>query len=357
MEITNLKLTNFRNFRDLELNFPSEGCLIFGKNGLGKTNIFEAISYFTFGKSTRSNQDSDLINFSQNFFRLVADFLVNKKKLHFEIAVDKNRKIIKLNDENISRLSELYKYTKIVTFSPKDILIIDGSPQKRRFFFDQAISQYSYEYITILREYQRILKQRNALLKQTHFSKKEKSVWDKKFIELNEKIIDQRINYLHKFVPKTVEQYGRISGESEELNVVYHYSFPNFIDKSLSENLSNYIRDIEDREIAAQRSLVGIHLDDYEFSLNGKNARRFASQGQKRTMVITAGFSEAILIAEKNREFPILLFDDVLSDLDHIRVKKVIELLSDKHQVFIATPNVGIYQDFHLSKLALADIV
>ena len=163
--------------------------MIYGKNGIGKSNLLEAISYFAFGKSIRNSKDLDLINFSKAFFRIEGKFTITDKQYYISAAADRKKKMIKLDDANISRISELYQYLKVVYFSPEDINIIGGPPSYRRNFIDQAISQYSFSYIELMRSYSRILKQRNALLK-TDFDKSEKRSWDLKFAQLSSSIIE-----------------------------------------------------------------------------------------------------------------------------------------------------------------------
>ncbi|OQX70511.1 MAG: hypothetical protein B6D62_04710, partial [Candidatus Cloacimonas sp. 4484_275] len=201
MEILRLKAINFRNFENLELNFQPEGALIFGKNGLGKTNLLEAISFFAFGKSFRTGRDQELINFSKAFFRLEAEFNYSGNTHFLEV-----------------------------------------------------------------------LKQRNALLK-NKFDREEKKIWDEQFIEASVSIIEQRLNYLHKFVPELTELYNVIAGGRERLDVRYKYSFPISRTNDLKSDFRDYLREIEEQEIVTQRTLIGPHLDDFEFLINGKDTR------------------------------------------------------------------------------------
>lgn len=355
MEIYYLKLSNFRNFIDAEFNFQPKGALIYGLNGIGKTNLLEAIAYFAFGKSFQNNKDIELINFSKAFFRLEGKFKLSSRELDFSAAADKAKKIIKLDDYSIARISDLYQYLKVVYFSPVDINIAGGSPAFRRNFLDQAVSQFSFEYISNLRNYNRVLKQRNALLK-SEFDIAEKRSWDQQFAELAVKIIEQRKAYLQEFIPILQQDYHQISAERDILTIQYKYSFPQNSSNDLLSSLLEHLEYSLDQEIHYERSLCGPHLDDIELMINDHPARKFGSQGQKRSLAIAVRLVQAKLISKLNIDPPILMFDDVLSDLDEIRANKIMELLQAEHQIFIATPNKQHYLNFKLPEIDLEEI-
>ncbi len=351
MLISSLKLKNFRNYSNFKLKFDPGGALIVGANGIGKTNLLESISYFAFGKSFQTSRDLELINFSKAFFRIEAEFVIQNKSHFFEAASDRSKKIIKINKVNIARISELYKYLKVVYFSPNDIEIISGSPVFRRSFIDQAISQYSFEYIQALRTYKRILKQRNALFK-TDYSSKEKRVWDEQFAQIGTNIIKLRLKYLKNFIPLLEKYYEDISGNKEELNACYKYSFPNDND-DIFDNLMDHLLRIEEQEKHQERSLAGPHLDDIDIFIDSHSARSFSSHGQKRSIAIAMRLVQTELIKNKDNDTPILMFDDVLADLDKQRAKRIVEMLKGKHQIFIATPNITNYRSFGLPEIDL----
>lgn len=351
MEIKSLKLTNFRNFIECNFSFQPEGSLIFGRNGIGKTNLLEAIAYFAFGKSFQNSKDTELINFSKAFFRLEGNFKFSSKEHFFEAAADRTKKVIKIDGDTISRISDLYQYLKIVYFSPVDINITGGPPSYRRSFIDQAVSQYSFDYITKLRDYNRVLKQRNALLK-TEFDPHEKRTWDHQFEDLAIKIIDQRLNYLEAFIPILQEYYHQISGDRDKLSISYKYSFPTN-SEDLRISLREHLEDSVEQEIHYERSLSGPHLDDIELMIDDHPVRQFGSQGQKRSLAIAVRLVQAKLISKQSKETPILMFDDVLSDLDKQRATQIMKLLHEEHQIFIATPNKINYRSFELAEIDL----
>ena len=351
MEILSLKLQNYRNIIDTVFRFTPAGSLIHGRNGIGKTNLLEAIAYLAFGKSFQNSNDADLINFSKAFFRLEGRFRIGVKEHSIEAAAEKNRKIIKLDDSNIARISELFQFLKVVHFSPADVNMIGGAPSFRRNFIDQALSQYSFQYISDLRRFNRILKQRNALLKQK-FAAGEKRSWDKQFAQTGAAIITHRLQYLKEFIPILIDYYDRISGQREKLDIRYGFSFPRR-EEEIRIDLFCHLQNTEEQEIHYERSLCGPHLDDLEFTIDAHPARNFASQGQKRSLSIAARLVQANLIKASSAESPVLMFDDVLSDLDQNRARQIIALLKGTHQIFIATPNYRIYEEFGLSKIDL----
>ncbi|MDY6916052.1 MAG: DNA replication and repair protein RecF [Candidatus Cloacimonadota bacterium] len=353
MEILSLKLENYRNYLDFEISFPTEGAIIYGSNGIGKTNILEAIAYNAFGKSAQNSNDTELINFSKAFFRIEAQITMKNRKHFFETAVDKNRKIIKIDRATIDRISELYRYFKVVYLAPEDIQIVAGSPAKRRNFLDQAISQHSYSYIELLRNYNRILKQRNALFKE-EITLSEKHSWDRQFAQYAAQIIEARLDYLHYFEENLNSLYSYI-GKDENLNLEYKYSFDLKKEGSIWQNFTNYLEDIYDQEIYYQRSLCGPHLDDIDFRINKHSARKYASQGQKRSLAVAIRLAQAQLINSKDDK-PVLIFDDVLADLDKNRSQRIFELLKEQYQIFIATPNREHYQNFPLPIIDLEEI-
>ena len=348
MVIRSIKLTNFRNFDQLTLNFEDEGSIFFGKNGIGKTNLLEAISYCAFGKSFRSHSDLDLIKLEQSYFQIRAEFIYHQKKFLLEAALDrKSHKLIKVNNTRLARVSELYKYLKIVYFSQDDINLIEGAPKGRRQFFDMAISQSDFAYINLLKHYYQLVKQRNALLK-TNYSPVEKRAWDNKIIEAAVSIINTRLTYLKKLNTQLQEHYQKIGYNAEEVLIRYQFSYPYTAEKPLADLLKEELKRVEPEERRYQRTMIGPHLDDFIFILDKRSINRFGSHGQKRCFVIAVKLALATLITSSDTDPTILIFDDVLADLDEKRAKAIIDSLGDKNQIFIATPTPSLYQSMKL---------
>jgi len=314
--------------------------------------LLEAMYYLAFGKSFQSHYDPELIRFSQEHFRISANCVINKKKHTIEAAADKNRKSIKVDKTNLDKLSELYNYLKVIYFSPEDISIISGYPSNRRIFFDQAISQYSYEYLNLLREYNHTLKQRNALLK-SDFNLEEKRSWDSRFVKLASNLIEKRLEYLGSFEHKLKKYYEIISGEEEEVRINYNFSFKYKAGECIGNLLQEHLNRHYEYEKEMQRTSAGPHLDDYDLIIKDRLAKRYASHGQKRTLAITLKLAQSDIITTRIHEKPILMFDDILADLDRSRADKVMKLFADSYQLFVATPNVEMYKGYSLPKIDL----
>ncbi|MBN1326720.1 MAG: DNA replication/repair protein RecF [Candidatus Cloacimonetes bacterium] len=356
MYIAQLYLQNYRNFPGLELDFLREGALIHGNNGIGKTNLLEAIAFFSFGKSFRTRSDQDLIRFGEEYLHLRGIYHKQENIYKFNCGIDKTTKKISLDQVQINRVSELYNYIKTVYFSPQDSDIISGFPVNRRSFIDQAISQYSIGYLEDLRRYFRILKQRNYLLKD-RFDPSEKKAWDEQLADSGSKIICSRLEYLNEFIPLLNKYYNIITSHKENLDLSYSPSFNRTSAESDIEQIKTdmmaHLRKTEIQEINLQRTLTGPHLDDMEFIIDKQTAKNYASQGQKRSIAIAARLVQSSLISSKEQDTPLLMFDDVLADLDQVRTSAVISLLTDDHQIFIATPNEKLYSNIKLPRINL----
>jgi len=351
LRIDSIKIVNFRNLNSLSLAFAPEGLLVFGKNGIGKTNLLEAIAFFSFGKSFRITNDYDAIEFGKQEFMIEASFYVHSSKKNIKIYVSANKKVIKIDGQVVKRTNELYKFVKAVYFSPSDIDIPQGYPNNRRRFFDIAITQYRYSYLEALKQFKNILKQRNALLKKG-YQQFEKDIWDKQYIAITKTIILERLAYLEQFNSELKKYYNAISGQKEDISVSYHPSYPNSADK-IEEILNEELTKKQNEERILQRTLFGAHLHDYIFKINNLSLKKFGSQGQKRSFVIALRLAQAKLIRLSNNDTPILIFDDILSELDSIRTLNIFNLLEKTHQIFIATPNKESYNSFNIPTLNL----
>ncbi|MFA7057033.1 MAG: DNA replication and repair protein RecF [Candidatus Cloacimonadales bacterium] len=349
MKITEITLTNFRNYTSRKFEFQAEGCLITGRNGVGKTNLLEAICYPAFGKSVRQFPDADLINHDATEFMLNSKYQDKGKTFTFQIICSKNQKIIRLNKNPLNRISELYDYLKIVYFSSEDIWLINGTRQKRRSFFDQAITQSSILYSNVLREYYRILEQRNSILKDVKFASQLKQ-WNQQFISKAIELVEYRNKYLVRFKEIAETILNEITDSLESVDIIYDAS--NNI-KYEQEWLEQYLQKIEDQEFENKRTLVGPHLDEYEFLINSYSVKRYSSQGQRRSLSIALRFAQIAMIKETLHTNPIIIFDDALSELDKVRVDKIMKLLTDEHQILIASPNIENYRDFQFPVIEL----
>ncbi len=351
MYIKEIRLENYRNYRAKSFKFSPEGCIITGKNGIGKTNLLEAICYSAFGKSVKQSVDSDLINFDEKQFKIRAIFRNNQQDYNFSIDFSNNKKKIKLNSEPISRISSLYSYVRVVYFSAEDIWLINGTRLKRRSFFDQAITQTSVMYSETIRDYYRLLEQRNTILKSNN-DMSAYDIWTQKFIEKSIEVHDYRINYLNKFVQFTEEILNTITDAQESIEIDYSAHNKLVYEK---DYISEYLKKHKQDEFDNGRSVIGPHLDEYELKINGFLAKRYSSQGQKRSLAIAMRFAQLRMIQDSQDIAPMIIFDDALSELDSERVDKIFSLLDNSHQILIATPNTGVYKKFNFQEIQLEE--
>ena len=351
MNIKEITLYNFRNYTKQKFEFDKEGCLITGKNGVGKTNLLEAICYPAFGKSIRQSADADLTNFEATEFSINSKYENDNKILNFQIICSKNKKRGKLNNTPINRISELYNYLKIVYFSADDIDLVNGNRQIRRSFFDQAITQSSILYSDILREYYRILEQRNSILKDDKFKSQLKQ-WNEQFISKSIELVEYRKKYLLRFIIIAETILNDITDSLESLEIVYNSNNHIIYER---EWLETYLSKIEQSEFENKRTLVGPHLDEYDFNINGYSVKRYSSQGQRRSLVIALRFAQIGMIRESLNTLPIIIFDDALSELDKERVEKILNLLTAEHQILIASPNIDNYIGFNFPVVKLGE--
>ena len=349
MYIREIKLKNYRNYSTRSFSFSPEGSLITGKNGIGKTNLLEAISYSAFGKSVRLHPDQEIIQFKEKSFFIEALFVQDDKEYKFKIFYEKNRKRIKLNNNAVTKISLLYSYVKVVYFSSEDIWIITGSRLKRRAFFDQAITQTSLLYSDILIKYYRVVEQRNAILKDRSLAD-QLDYWNKAFIEKAIELHKYRVQYLAPFCEKAEDILNKITDSQEAITIDYIAHNKVVYEE---EFLNDYLVKIKESEFEARRTLIGPHLDEYQLNINGYSAKRYSSQGQKRTLAIALRFAQLQMITKYDDHKPIIIFDDALSELDKARVEEIFALFDDTYQILVASPNTDNYTSFNLPEINL----
>lgn len=334
MIIKHISLTNFRSHARLELDIPQAGVLICGPNGAGKTNLLEAICYFAFGKSIRGATDSECLTWGTDYFMLRAVVEAKGHTHEYSGSWDGTRKGFRVDGNPLPKLSSLYDQVKIVYFSPDDISLISGGPAGRRKFIDQSMCQQRPYNLHILRDFHQTLKERNALLKTT-FDSGVKEAWDDRFIKSAVELYKARRVFLEQLGPHFARLHQAIA-PGDEVCLAYHPG-NGLKSDDIAEEYQRLCRQLLPREQECGRSLFGPHLDDIDLILNGRLARDYASQGQKRLLALTARLAQAALL-DSGSYNPVVIFDDVFAELDSQRTALVGDLITPSHQVLVATP-------------------
>jgi len=341
--LTGISLENFRSYSLHRFPFEPKGSLIIGPNGSGKTNLLEAIAYTGIGKSVRFHKDEELLRISSPFFKIKADFQTDADEpLELSLSFGGGKKLLKLDEIPVRQLSRLFDLIKVIYCAPEDLQLINGSPRFRRQYFDLATAQLHPTYIPVLREYLRLVEQRNALLK-TRFDPTEKKTWDIRFVEAWHQVLTYRKRYLEMVNSSFANDFAKAFSLSRKLKLSYTPAMKCKPEVTPEELLSG-LKDLEPRETQWQRSLAGAHLDDYEFLMGDRQMKCYASQGQKRVAVIILKLVQARLIEQVTRIKPIMLFDDILAELDTRHSRNIKDCIDSRYQVFIASPRDEVKQ-------------
>ena len=307
--------------------------VFFGNNAQGKTNVLEALYFCALGRSFRTFKENELIKFHENISKIVIEYEKNDRENKIEINFSKNsKKVIKLNDIKINRNSELVGNLNLVIFSPDDIIILKQAPALRRKFLDILISQLKPNYVHLLSEYNKVLDQRNAYLKTKKTETME--IWDEQLGTYAEKIYEYRKTYIEKLQEKMESIHPNLTAGKEKIIIHYKTSFTNkeeFI-KKLKCNLQN--------DLWKGYTHEGIHRDDFEILINDKVLNLYGSQGQHRTAILSLKIAELDIVKEEIGENPILLLDDVTSELDVERVNSIFNIVKN-YQVFITCTDLN----------------
>ena len=339
VKISRFEIENYRNIRSMEFT-PCPGVnIIFGDNAQGKTNLIESIWLFTGAKSFRGSKDSELIRFGEEFARLSLDFSKDDRDQCASITIPKKgRKDVQLNYVPLSAQRALAGEFYAVIFSPVHLSLVKDDPEVRRRFLDLAIGQLMPRYVEILSRYTRILKQRNALLKDLRggmgwYPEETLEVFDDALAKAAVSVIRAREKYITRLQKTAGEIYQGISREHENMTLQYLSGIPELTEVSAEEILSR-LRAGRSADIAAATTILGPHRDDIGIFIDGNPARSFGSQGQQRSCVLSLKLAESIIIEEATGQDPIILLDDVMSELDSSRRDYLLNHLSGK-QVFI----------------------
>ncbi len=315
MFVKELSLKDFRNFESLNVKLGSGINVFYGDNGQGKTNILESVYFCANGRSLRAKSDRELIMFGKNEAHIQLYIERNGVGDRIDAHIMESVKGMAVNGIAVKKLGELMQNIFVVVFSPEDLSLIKDGPAERRRFADMQLCRLSSVYCHDLQQYYRVLKQRNLLLKEIQKKRDLKdtlSVWDFQLADYGRRIISARRRFTEKLCGYAKDIHSAVSGTKETLELKYR---PN-------ANEDDFIIKLEksaDRDILTGVTQVGVHKDDIFFEINGKDARLYASQGQQRTACLASVLAEISVIREEKCENPILLLDDVFSELDEKR--------------------------------------
>ena len=353
MRIKRLKVENFRNLENLDIEFSEGVNIIYGNNAQGKTNIIESIYIFSFGKSFRANKDIELLKFDKEYFLSNIEIMKKDRELEMDFGFDKisNKKMIKVNGVIQKKISDIIGKLNVVVFKPEDIKIVTDAPSVRRKYIDYLISSISKGYLENITKYKKVLEERNNLLKEIKIKLKgnrvlEKNdedfldVYDKLLSKLNceiynerKRVIEKLNNYIYGIHLKLTENYIN----NEKLHIKYVSNVEEDIQKMYNDLIKSRLNDINKGYTS-----FGIHRDDYIISINSLDVSIYGSQGQKKSSIISLKLSELKVIEEVIGEKPVLLLDDYMSELDERRRLKFLDIIEDIQIIITTTHKISI---------------
>lgn len=334
MVIKSLELADYRNYESLDIKFDKGTNILFGDNAQGKTNILEAIYVAATTKSHKGSKDKDIVNFDKD----EAHIRTYLEKDHVETRVDMHlrkskSKGIAVDGTKLKKAADLLGLCNVVFFSPEDLGIIKNGPAERRRFIDMELCQLDSIYLYNLNNYNKIVNQRNKLLKDMYMNpdlKETLNIWDMQLVSYGTKIMERRKIFVDQLNEIIFDIHKKLSGDREELKIVYE---PNVE----IENFEKNMRMSRDRDIRAKMTTVGPHRDDFSILVGNVDIRKFGSQGQQRTAALSLKLSEIELVKKITKDNPVLLLDDVLSELDSRRQNYLLNSIGEIQTIITCT--------------------
>ena len=336
MWISKIKLNNFRNYEKQEIILNKGINVFYGENAQGKTNIIESIYLCSMGKSFRARKDQELIKFQNDKAQVEIDYEKTDRDGKIKIELE-NKKSVFVNGIRLKKLSELLGNINIVIFTPDDIDILKGGPQKRRRFLDVMISQLKPNYMHVLNMYIKTLEQRNNYLRQIKVDNKDETmldIWDEKLVEYGTKIYEYREEFINKIKEKIGTIHNKITDSKENIEIEY------VSECSDKEKYLSLLKSRKKLDIIKGYTTKGIHRDDFVIYINGKPVNIYGSQGQHRTAILSLKLSELKVVYDEIGEYPILLLDDFMSELDEQRKKSFLENIKEAQVIITCTEKI-----------------
>jgi DNA replication and repair protein RecF len=334
MIIKSLELMNFRNYEFLDLKFSEGTNILYGDNAQGKTNVLEAIYLSATTKSHKGSKDRDIVKFDSEEAHIRT--YLEKQEIQYKVDVHlrKNKsKGIAIDGQKIKKAADLLGLLNVVFFSPEDLSIIKNGPAERRRFVDMELCQLDNFYLYNLNHYNKIVNQRNKLLKDMYFKpelKETLNIWDSQLVSFGSKIIERRRIFVEQLNEIIYDIHKRLSGDKEELSIKYEPDVE-------IDDFAKLMKNSQEKDIRLKQTSVGPHRDDFCFMVGDIDIRRFGSQGQQRTAALSLKLSEIELVKKITKDIPVLLLDDVLSELDSNRQNYLLSSIGDIQTIITCT--------------------
>lgn len=341
MKINKLEIINFRNYDKLNLSFSSGINVFYGNNAIGKTNILESIYLLAITKSHRTNEDNNLMKNGEVVTKVKGTIESNNEEKTMEIILNNKGKGVKINNIVIKKISDYISKFKVIIFFPDDLELIKANPATRRKFMNIEIGQIEENYFKSLNEYNLLLKNRNEYIKNRELENIDLdylSIINEKLVDFGLILINYRKEFIEKLSKNTNTIYKKIFGKGE-VKLVYKTNIDlnnNNLKEEYLEKLKNNLK----RDLYLKTTYIGPHRDDIMFILNGYDSKNQASQGQQRTIIISTKLAEIELIKEKTNQYPVLLLDDIFSELDIIKNNNLYKYINKNIQTFITTTDL-----------------
>lgn len=334
MIIKSLELMNFRNYEFLDLKFSEGTNILYGDNAQGKTNVLEAIYLSATTKSHKGSKDRDIVSFDKEEAHIRTYLEKEKAEYKIDMHLRKNKsKGVAVDGQKLKKAADLLGLLNVVFFSPEDLSIIKNGPAERRRFVDMELCQLDNFYLYNLNHYNKIVNQRNKLLKDMYFNPQLKdtlNIWDSQLVSFGSKIIERRRIFVEQLNEIIYEIHKKLSGNKEELIIKYEPDVE-------VENFEEAIRRSQEKDIKLKQTCIGPHRDDFSFMTGNIDIRKFGSQGQQRTAALSLKLSEIELVKRITKDTPVLLLDDVLSELDSSRQNYLLNSIGDIQTIITCT--------------------
>lgn len=340
MYLKNVKLKNFRNYQNTAVELKNGMNLILGSNGIGKTNLLESIYLLSTTRSHRNDNEKDMIQFNQDFAAVEGIVVSDTSTDKIDVIIHREGKTLVINNNLIKKNSDFVGKVNAVLFSPLDMNLFDASPRDRRRLVDVEMGKLSVSYMNALTNYLACLKQRNAFLKQSS-DERMLETYTEMLYEPEIEIVKQRSSFINSLNAYLSYFYSALSGEENKLQMVYKSFIKEKVDENvMQEEMKETYKNMLDRDIALKQTNIGIHREDYEFYLNNMNVDKYCSQGQKRMVILAIKLSIVQIIYQIKKEYPVLLLDDVFSELDEKHRICLLRLLPNSIQTIITTTDL-----------------